>query len=277
MKNNIKNIEPGISLGNLKFGMTQNEVKEIIGLPNEIEIDQYLPNNEDSDFSENWYFEDLELSISFASEDDWRMDTISINSNYYSLWGSIEIGQTMNQVEVILKRLNKDNYICEDWSTIESPDHKLLELNDDYLNLWFDNRKLSEIQWGPKFINENEIDWPHKTELKNVLSDFGFKRYPIQFLFEKLEIHINETLDQIFQNSHDYGEVFDELPTNTSRENLKTENREIIYYLSTENRIKGSILAKARLLHNEVGDIGWMAVEWENDLVFIDDYFVIEE
>ena len=277
MKNNIKNIEPGISLGNLKFGMTQNEVKEIIGLPNEIEIDQYLPNNEDSDFSENWYFEDLELSISFASEDDWRMDTISINSNYYSLWGSIEIGQTMNQVEVILKRLNKDNYICEDWSTIESPDHKLLELNDDYLNLWFDNRKLSEIQWGPKFINENEIDWPHKTELKNVLSDFGFKRYPIQFLFEKLEIHINETLDQIFQNSHDYGEVFDELPTNTSRENLKTENREIIYYLSTENRIKGSILAKARLLHNEVGDIGWMAVEWDNDMVFIDDYFVIEE
>lgn len=277
MKENIKNIEPGIGLGKLKFGMVQDEVKAIIGLPNEIEIYQYLPNSEESEISENWHFEDLELSISFSSEEDWRMDTISINSNYYSLWNSIEIGQTMSEVEEILKRLKKDNYICEDWSNVESPDHRLFEFEEFYFNLWFDNGELSEIQWSPRFLNEDEIDWPHKTELKTNLSEFGFKRYQIQFLFDKLEIHNIDKLNQVFQNTNEYKEVISDLPPNTQRENLRTENREIRYYLNMENRVQGSILAKARLLHDKFGDIGWMAVEWENDLSIMDDFLVIEE
>jgi len=219
MKKEIKNIKPGIGLGKLKFGMAQDEVKDIIGLPNEIEIYQHLPNSKENEISENWHFKDLELSISFSSDDDWRMDTISINSKYYSLWGSIEIGQTMSQVEEILKGLKKDNYICEDWSNLESPDHKLFEFDDDYFNLWFDNGELSEIQWSPRFINEDEIDWPHKTKLKNELSDFGFKRYPNQFLFDKLEAQINENLNHIFQNSNVYIELISDF---VALRNIKT-------------------------------------------------------
>jgi len=277
MKENIKNIEPGIGLGDLKFGMAQDEVKEIIGLPNEIEIYQYLPNTEESEFAENWHYEDLELSISFSSEDDWRMDTISINSNFYSLWTCIEIGQTMAQVEEKLKTLKIDNYICEDWSNMESPDHKLFEFNEHYFNLWFDNGKLSEIQWSPKFINEEDIEWPYETELKNKLSNFGFKRYKIQFLFDKLDAQINDNLNEIFKNADEYKEVICDLPTNTQRVNLKTENREIKYFLNMENRVQGSIFVKARLIHNEIGDIGWMGVEWDNDLNLIDDFLVIED
>lgn len=277
MKENIKNIEPGIGLGQLKFGMAQDEVKSIIGLPNEIEIYQFLPNSEESEISEIWHFEDLELSISFSSEDDWRMDTISINSNYYSLWNSIEIGQTMSQVEKTLKRLKKENYICEDWSSVESPDHKLFEFEEYYFNLWFDKGALSEIQWSPKFLNDDEVDWPHKTELKANLSEFGFKRHKTQFLFDELEKHITKNLNQVFDNTNKYKEVINDFPPNTKRENLKTKNREIKYYLKMEDRVKGSILAKARLLHDEIGDIGWMAVEWENDLNIMDDFLVIEE
>ncbi len=277
MRDNIKYINPGIGLGELKFGMSQDEVKEILGLPNEIEIYQYLPNTEESEFSENWHYEELELSISFSSEDDWRINTISINSHHYSLWNSIKIGQSIVQVEEILNKLKKANYICEDWSNLESPDHKLFELNEYYLNLWFDNKELSEIQWSPKFINDEEIDWPHISETETKFSEIGFKRYKIQFLFKKLEAHINANLNQVFQNRNEYKEVINDLPFNTQRENIRTENREIKYYLNMENRIKGSILAKARLLHDEFGDIGWMAVEWENDLTIIDDFLVIEE
>jgi len=275
MKEAIKYIEPGIGLGKLKFGMAQDEIKEIIGLPDEIEIYQYLPDSNER--SENWHFEDLQLSISFSSEDDWRMDTVSINSKYYSLWDSVEIGQTMSQVEETLKRIDKENYICEDWSNLESPDHKLFEFEEYYLNLWFENGELSEIQWSPKFINEDEIDWPHEPKTKTNFSEFGFKRHKVEFLFDKLENHITEKLNQIFKNISDYKNIINHFPSNTQRENLSTKNREIRYYLNMEYRIQGSILAKARLLHDEVGDIGWMAVEWENDLNLLDDFLVIDE
>ena len=43
-----------------------------------------------------------------------------------------------------------------------------------------------------------------------------------------------------------------------------------------DEKVDGSIMAKARLIHNEHGDIGWMAVEWENDLTLLDDYLHID-
>ena len=41
MRIKIKNIEPQIGLGGLQFGMRQDDVKHLIGLPNEIEIYEY--------------------------------------------------------------------------------------------------------------------------------------------------------------------------------------------------------------------------------------------
>ena len=275
MKNSIQNIEPKIGLGNLKFGMAQDEVKEIIGLPKEIEIYQYLPNTQD--MSENWHFEDLELSLSFSSEDEWRLDTISINSSYYSLWDKIRIGQSMVEIQQLLKQLKVNEYVCEDWSSIESPDHKLYEIDEFYLNLWFDNRVLSEIQWSPKFINENEIEWPHNSKSKTGLTEIGFKRYQTNYLFDKLENHITDNLNQIFEEPFKDKQLISEFPPNTQREDLKTENREIKYFLDMDDKVKGSILAKARMLHNKYGDIGWMAVLWENNLTLLDDFLVIED
>jgi len=275
MKELIQNIEPKIGLGNLKFGMFQDEVKDIIGLPNEIEIYQYL--SETQERPENWYFEDLELSLNFSSEDDWRLDTISINSNYYSLWDKIRIGQSMDDVQEILIQQNVNEYLCEDWSSRESPDHKLYEIDEFYLNLWFNNRELSEIQWSPKFINENDIEWPHKPKSKSGLSEIGFKRYQSDYLFDKLENHLIDNLNQIFKEPFRDKQLISEFPPNTKREDLKTENREIKYFLDMKDKVEGSIFAKARMLHNKFGDIGWMAVLWENDLSLLDDFLVIDD
>lgn len=103
MKEIIKNIEPGIGLGNLKFGMAQEDVKIMIGLPNEIEIYEYLP--ETKERQEHWHYTEFELSIYFSSEEKWKLDSMSIRSEFYDLWDSIQIDHTMQKVAQTLNRL----------------------------------------------------------------------------------------------------------------------------------------------------------------------------
>jgi len=274
MRKEIKNIEPKIGLGELQFGMKQDDIKYLIGLPNEIEIYEYLP--ETKERHEQWSYYELQLEIYFSSEEEWKFDSVSVNSSYYELWKTIKIGQKMKNVEQILKKLKVEDYLCEDISTIESPDHKLFELKESDVNLWFDNRELSEIQWSPKFIDEETLNWPFKSVIKNEKAQIGYKRYSTDFLFRRLEEHLIEWLDKIFSNKEKYKDLINDFPNGTQRENLRTENRTVRYFLNIKEKIDGAIMAKARLLHNEIGDLGWMAVEWENDLTFIDDYILID-
>ena len=274
MKEIIKNIEAGIGLGKLKFGMTQKDVKRIIGLPNEIEIYEYLP--ETKERNEHWHYTEFELSIYFSSEDNWRLDSMSIHADFYDLWCSIQIGHKLEQVVEKLSSLEIKNYLCEDMSTLESPDHILYDLGDSGINLWFDHRELSTIQWGPKFKDEDTIIWPYTSKFINSKAEIGCKRYSTDFLFSKLGAYLDEWLNKIFSEGENYSDLINEFPTATQRENLNIENRSVRYFLNVKEHVDGSILAKARLLHNEHGDIGWMAVEWTNDLTVLDDYLQID-
>lgn len=269
VKEFIKNIESGIGLGDLKFGMTQEEVKCIIGLPNQIET--YYNDLELNILTEHWEYETLGLSMSFSSEDDWKLATMATESNYYLLWDSIHIGQTMQQVEELLISLGKADYICEDFSNIASPDHKLFELEESYINLWFDDRVMSQIQWSPKFKDENTINWPYQSELKEELTDIGFKRYAQDILYKKLKLNSEKWLEEIFSGTSKDNKLISKFPPATNRENLTTENDSITYNLNVDSKVPGSILAKAKLIHNDFGTIGWMGVLWDNDLKALDD------
>jgi hypothetical protein len=48
----------------------------------------------------------------------------------------------------------------EDCSSEESPSHELLSSDSLGMNFWFDEDQLSEIQWGPLFVDDETIDWP---------------------------------------------------------------------------------------------------------------------
>ena len=274
MKELPKHIEPGIGLGPLKFGLLREEIKEIIGIPDEIEFYRYSSSFHDE--SEAWHFEELELSITFSREDEGRMYAIAINSAFYSLWDSIHIGQSISVVKEILTTRGITDYEFEDWSSVESPDHKLIELTESYVNLWFDNGELSEIQWSPKFEDDETIIWPHFAEPNPKQTELGIKIYPTDYLFSELEKSLEEWLDKIFREIDEYEDLLNEFPFPTQRENLITINSSINYYLNIEDRVEGSIMAKARLVHNLHGDIGWMAMEWDNDLDLMDNFLVLE-
>lgn len=159
MKEIIKEIKSGFGLGNLKFGMDRNEVKKMLGEPNEIEKYSYTEKTEN--LTETWHYDDLELSLDFDEEDEWKLGTISVTSEFYKLKNRNLIGLNKNELLSVLNELKIEDLEFEDWSSEESPEHTLIASDSLGINFWLDSEILNEIQWGPLFEDDEEtIIWP---------------------------------------------------------------------------------------------------------------------
>lgn len=156
---NISTIEAGQGLGDLKFGLERKDVELILGAPDEIETFSFSEDDED-DMTENWHYDALELSLSFDDSDDWRLGTISITSSQYLLKGFAPIGLSKDELESKLEALGVDDLEYDDWSPEETPVHELMASDSLGINFWFDEDKLSEVQWAPLFLDEETIIWP---------------------------------------------------------------------------------------------------------------------
>lgn len=144
MKDEIKNIEIGVGIGKLKFGMSPEAVTEILGEPDEKFREEY--DKKDSDFfSEEWHYDEMELSLSFDMLTIMELSTISVSSEDYLLDGDILIGKKRSEVEEKLKELG----INSKWEEFKELDENsdLISNEEEGISLWFENNKLKEFQW----------------------------------------------------------------------------------------------------------------------------------
>ncbi|MCB9233349.1 MAG: hypothetical protein H6581_16950 [Bacteroidia bacterium] len=155
MNEAIKSILPGQGLGSIKFGISRDELKKILGEPDE--KDAY---ETEGIKTEDWHYDEIEASFSFDEEDDWRLCVISVNAEYYEFKGKSLLGEDFDEVLAFLEECGMDDLEVEDHSSDESPDHKLISSEDDMINFWFDEGILQEIQWGPRFEDDESIIWP---------------------------------------------------------------------------------------------------------------------
>lgn len=150
---NLKNIELAGGLGDLKFGMTQNEVRELIGEPDETETVDYAEDGEDGMKSLAWHYDAHEFSLGFDEEDDWLLVTISISSDAYTIGGAKLIGLSKDMVKKAIENLNITDLELDDWSNDEGRKQELLSSEEKSINFWFDNNELTEIQWGAIYLD----------------------------------------------------------------------------------------------------------------------------
>ncbi|GAB4251489.1 MAG: hypothetical protein Tsb0034_30470 [Ekhidna sp.] len=151
-------IIPGVGLGKLKFGMSREEVKAILGEPNHQQITDY--GDEESDQNDAWEYHPLRLDMSFEEAENWKLTIISISSEDYHLKGSSLIGLNMEELLEELEVLGFDELEIEDTSSAENPDQMLVSSEDQGINFWVNEDIVEEIQWGPIFTNDNTIQWP---------------------------------------------------------------------------------------------------------------------
>ena len=162
MQQHLKDIRMGEGLGTLRFGITRNHVQEMLGAPTEKE--KYaLSDDEDDDDSEAWHYDELSLSLSFDELHDWRLSSIAVSSEDYTLEGIPLIGKSREEVLEEFRKRQWGEPEEDDEDIEDSPEHTLVHIPKASMSLWFENDELTEIQWGPFFKND-EILWPAGSE-----------------------------------------------------------------------------------------------------------------
>lgn len=156
MNTNLKDIKPGIGLGDLKFGMSREEVEALLGKPDEKEL-SYDP---EEDSSEAWHYDSLDLSMSFTQDQYWDLVAISVSSDAYLYQGKSLIGLKGVELLSLLEGWGIDDIEAEDQSAGKKMRHEVWTSDEIGIDFWLENDVVSEIQWGPFWSDEDTIEWP---------------------------------------------------------------------------------------------------------------------
>lgn len=151
-----REISPGFGLNPLRFGMSIDEVKKILGRPHEsIEVED----------GENSYitleYPEKRVSLSFDLDEGLRLSSIEVDEGPFTLFGESLFPRNRDRVLDLLRR----NLPIADMAEIEESAIELIGQS-----LWVpslrgtfyfsEEGELEQFQWSPFFNSGDEIMWP---------------------------------------------------------------------------------------------------------------------
>lgn len=142
----------GIGMGPLKFGASMDEVRALMGEPEEIE------ESEDDDEFEHqaWNYLEEGYSLYFDREDDYRLSCIETDHPGIRLFGEAIHGKSPEQIQELMQRHGFEQSEIEKMDTGEVR----LSYEKEMIDMYFDEDQLQFVNFGV-FINEDlEVQWP---------------------------------------------------------------------------------------------------------------------
>ncbi|MFK7953205.1 MAG: hypothetical protein AB8B73_10190 [Ekhidna sp.] len=152
-------IKPGIGLGDIKLGMSREEIESILGKPEFQEITSFEDEGETFQ-SDSWEYHGLRMDLTFEEAEKWRLVIISVSSDDYLLLDKKLIGSDMEELMNELSELNINDIEVEDLSTDDNPDFMLVSSEEHAINFWLPDNVVEEIQIAPRINEDNTIAWP---------------------------------------------------------------------------------------------------------------------
>ena len=148
-------IKVGTGLNNIKFGISRDDLKVILGEPSEME---QLSSDDDEDeyLVEAWHYDESDLSFSFDEEDDWKLTGIASNSDELIFKDMKISGMSIDDIKAYLIKEDLGEFEIEELDE----DQKLLSILSLSANFWFESNKLTEVQWSVLWENEDTPIWP---------------------------------------------------------------------------------------------------------------------
>lgn len=173
MAMNGKKLIPTVGFGDVRFGMTIDDVKKILGKPDE-EITENLGDSPD-DLSTQLIYDKLGLSLSFDKAVDFRLvDIMTDDDCSFTLGDNIKLGDSRDAVFAAAREADYgpiEEHDIEDDLDGDGLDEEELEeakglteyeLPEVSVNLWFRDGKLDTVQIGPEYDEDDNIIWPKK-------------------------------------------------------------------------------------------------------------------
>jgi hypothetical protein len=159
--NEIKNkktmkttIVPGVGFGTLKFGMSEEEVIKKIGKPDEIEVQEM----DDEESINIYYYDDLGVSMSFDSMEDFRLVEFAFDDSRYTMEKDFFPGMSK---DLFLENADKlGDYDMEDVSGEDTDVAELYVFEDKNINVWVKDGVVDTIQIGPFWSDDENVAWP---------------------------------------------------------------------------------------------------------------------
>ena len=152
-------IQPGIGIGSIKYGITEDELIQILGKPDKIDEEEYV--EESGDWHRVLWYSPRNINFTFDKEDNYRLGIITIMGSGYPLFGRELFGLPRNTVKQFIVKATMEIPKFEDWTWDEEEAHECLRHDGLGILFWFDSGNLSEMQCSYLFESDNEtIIWP---------------------------------------------------------------------------------------------------------------------
>ncbi|MGB5818166.1 MAG: hypothetical protein WBG90_01685 [Saonia sp.] len=142
-------LKPKIGIDNLKFGMTQKDILEILGIPDRKRID------EDDEEQILFEFNRLKIRLTFYLNEENRLGYIRSNNPDLTFNGMKIIG---SKIEYAKKEIFGE--IISDWE-VEEYDFFLTHSDDNvWVTLNEEFGEVSSVEVGVTFSDGENYDWP---------------------------------------------------------------------------------------------------------------------
>ncbi|HET6244259.1 MAG: hypothetical protein H0V01_15895 [Bacteroidetes bacterium] len=146
-------INPMKGLGELNFGISTEEVVQIMGEPEEVE--EMEPESEIRTLI--WHYWSNGISLFFDEENDLKLTSIEVDNNMVTLWGQMIFNLKEKEIIELFKSKGFKEIDIEEQEWGE----KRISFDDAMVDLYYEEGELNSINYGV-FINDFEIAvWPN--------------------------------------------------------------------------------------------------------------------
>lgn len=142
----------GQGIGDIKFGLTMDEVETIMGKPEEVEASE-----EEEEFEyEVWNYWEEGYSFYFDEDDDYRLGLIETANEEVTLFGEKIFEMKQAEVEALLK---SKGLSTPDKDSLETGE-KHITYEKEMLDMYFENDALVTVKFGVFVSDDLEVQWP---------------------------------------------------------------------------------------------------------------------
>ena len=142
----------GQGIGDIKVGLTMDEVETIMGKPEEVETSE-----EDEEFEyEVWNYWEEGYSFYFDEDDDYRLGLIETANEEVTMFGEKIFQMKQAEVEALLKNKGLSN---PDKETLETGE-KHVTYEKEMLDMYFEKDALVTVKFGVHVTDDLEVMWP---------------------------------------------------------------------------------------------------------------------